>query len=173
MSIAKEELKNSYKGLSVNLLLDMYQKRTEYTSLAVEVMIEEIRERQLGKDDLDGYLHHKVLEKDELFKRKNFRGLLFLEKVVFYYFCLVILFFIFFVLLIADETKKNGYMLKIRQAVLYVVLSFCILIAADLISQAYDFYIWALGFFIPFIIDYRSSRIRKRVYKKIYFNLNA
>ena len=168
MSISKSDLQKTYRDLPTNELLDMYQNREGYTNLAVEVMIEELRSRELSDADKENYLHHIVLQKDEMFQRENFRSLMFIEKLVFYYLFFVIMLFAFFFTLLASETKRNGYKLKIRQALLYVAVSFCNIFIAEAISKTYTLHLWAAGFLVPYLIDYRASVIRKRVYKKIY-----
>jgi hypothetical protein len=168
MEITKEDLKDRYNSLGNNELLDLYLSRSQYTAIAVEAMTEVIKSRGLTQEDLDAFLQHKVLEKDEMFQRENFKELIFLEKAVFYYLAFIILFFIFFTMLLAEETKKQGYIVKIRQAVLYVFSSLSILLFADWIFPEYELQIWAACFVIPLYFNSKSSKKRREQFDNIY-----
>jgi hypothetical protein len=168
MNVSQDDLSMRYKQLSNNELLNMYLSRSQYTTEAVQAMVEEINSRGLNQDDLEGFLQHRVLEKDEIFQRENFRELIFLEKAIFYYLSFLVFLFLFFFAWLADESKRQGYRLKIKQALTFFISSMILLFVADWIYPQYVLHIWAIGFVIPLLIDYRASKNRHQSYERIY-----
>lgn len=168
MEVTKEELINRYKLLDNNELLDIYLARSQYTADAIEAIIEELNSRGLHQQDLEYFIHHRVLQKDEFFKRENFIELLFLEKLIYYHLFFIILVFLLFFSWLADASRKEGYKLKIEQATLYVFSSLVIFFLSLWLFSEYGIYIWAGGFLIPFFFDLKASKKRKQLYKEIY-----
>lgn len=168
MERSKEELIIRYKTLSTNELLDMYLSRSQFTQVAVEVMKDEIHSRGLNQEDLESFLRHKVLQKDEFFKRENFKGLMFLEKLIYYHLFFIILVFLLFFSWLADASRKEGYKLKIEQAILYVFSSLVIFFLSLWLFSEIGIYVWVGCFLIPFYFDFKAAKKRKQLYKEIY-----
>jgi hypothetical protein len=168
MQLTKEDFKDIYKTLGNNDLLNMFLSRSQYTSIAIEAMTEEINSRGLNQEDLEGFLQDKVIEKDEFFQRVNFKELIFIEKLTYYYLSVIVLGFMFFFSWLASETSRQGYKLKIKQAQLYVTSSLIFLILADWIFPEYELYIWAAGFVIPLYFNFKSTKKRQQEFDRIY-----
>lgn len=64
--ITKTELEQKYKNISTVELLEIISKSHDYTELAKEVAIEEVKSRGLYEDDMQNFYVKQVLKKDNL-----------------------------------------------------------------------------------------------------------
>ncbi|HAK11757.1 MAG TPA: hypothetical protein DCO78_07060, partial [Chitinophagaceae bacterium] len=68
--MTKEELQSTYSKLSNQELLEIIDRKFEYTELAITVAFEEISKRNISEEDISNYKTEQV-EKAVKFVKKN------------------------------------------------------------------------------------------------------
>ena len=152
--MTKDDLQKTYSNLSTYELLEIIDRKYDYTDLAITMAIEEISKRQVSEDDIRDYKAEQ-LNKTRIFIRKNFLDdLSMVQKNLFYFIWVP---FVNFAL--RQDFKDDGYILKLKQANYYSLAGLVLFLGTGLISAAFNFSIytslatWILGFLAAYSFD--------------------
>lgn len=162
----KEDLEKQYADLSTNELLEIVDRKFEYTDLAVAVALEEIRKREISEETLKEYKDLQISRIKESFRKIIIDDLKVGYKIFF--------FFIWLPLLnsaLKQNYREGDFVLKLSQARYYSGLGFVFMMLAVLVSVRYDLSTLTTGtiWFISFLPAYAFDEFfnRKRLIQRL------
>lgn len=157
----KEDLEKQYAELSTNELLEIVDRKFEYTELAVAVALAEISKREISEDTLKEYKDLQISKIKESFRKIIIDDLKVGYKIFF--------FFIWFPLLnfpLKQNYRDGDFVLKLSQARYYSGLGFVFMMLTGLVSGLYNLSdltavtIWFISFLPAFAFDEFFNRKR-------------
>ncbi|HLK28304.1 MAG TPA: hypothetical protein VKT28_06970 [Puia sp.] len=114
-----EELKETYSKYTTQELLEIIDKKFQYTELAVTIAIEEIAKRKISEDEIKKYKSEKIQEIGRLIEGNIVNDLTLLQKNFFFFIWLPLITFPF-----RQNFKDDKNFLKLKQANYYSMLGF-------------------------------------------------
>ena len=168
--VTKEDLKEKYATLTTSELLDIIQRKFDYTELAVITALEEIANRNISEETIKEYKDEKI-KKTEAFVNQNiYNDLTIWQKNLFYFIWIP-----FLRGAIKMNFREDGNILKLKQANYYQFYGFVFLLVlvfitfyfklGDLISVA----LWIFFFLPTLLFDELFNRKRMiNIFKAIY-----
>jgi hypothetical protein len=163
--MTREDLQEQYAALSTNELLEIIDRKFDYTELAVTVALEEIGRRNLSEANIREYKEEQVAQANKFIKKNIVDDLNVFQKVLFFFIWLPLLNFPF-----KQNFRDGNYILKLKQANYYSLLEFVfmVLIASCSGFASHSdltvFTIWFLSFLPAYGFDEyfnRKWQIRK------------
>ncbi|UKJ07882.1 hypothetical protein [Solitalea lacus] len=155
----KEDLTELYARYTNEELLDLLNARENYTDLAVRVAFEELKNRNLGEQEIKDYITSKF-KKAEQFIAENIHNELSLQlKSYFYFFWLPIFTFPFQL-----NYKEERLILKLKQSNFYSLMGFCFFTIGTIgylflgFSLLSALAIWVGGIIMAMVLDHRFNR---------------
>lgn len=135
MNVTRRDLTERYATFSTGRLLEMLDKREEYTADAIDVLQAELAKRQVGTQDAQQYVAAREIEHAEE-RRKASLTLTFWEKAFFYF-----VWFVpgFIVIAIGMNYITDGYNTKLYQSRFYRISGFSFLLLTGLLSTLVGF----------------------------------
>lgn len=166
--VTKEDLEIRYAALSNSELMDIIDRKFEYTELAVTVAIQELGKRDVNEQDVANYKEKVFTEfHDEI--QKNFvDDLTVTQKLLFFYF-----FWIPFVTIpIKNNFVRDGFLLKRSQAGFFSIMGFAACFISILlvsVSSVLTYTIFILLGFLTLQYDLiiRRKKRMQTVYEQI------
>ncbi|HCT22159.1 MAG TPA: hypothetical protein DIW54_01995 [Chitinophagaceae bacterium] len=160
--MTKEELQSTYSKLSNQELLEIIDRKFEYTELAITVAFEEISKRNISEEDISNYKTEQV-EKAVKFVKKNIvDDLSLLQKNFFFFIWIPIINFPF-----KNNFIDDGYVLKLKQAQYYSLTGFIFFVIIVIVSEVYalttltTIAFLLLSFLLPYSFDEFFNRKRQ------------
>ncbi|HOX81832.1 MAG TPA: hypothetical protein PLJ60_05330 [Chryseolinea sp.] len=157
----KEKLSKLYSKLPDKKLLDIVNDKDQYTDIALNIALEEIRKREIKTDQVQDYIENKILE-TKISEHVASIELTFLEKVKF--FCIWFLPFIevaFRMNLIEDGLKT-----KVKQSRVFSTVGFLTFMLTGFLGVIFEhsnfesFSIWFLFFVLTYFIEKRFRKTK-------------
>lgn len=164
--MTREDLQEQYAVLSTNELLEIIDRKFDYTELAVTVALEEIGRRNLSEENIREYKGEQVAQANSFIKKNIVDDLNVFFKVLFFFIWLPLLNFPF-----KQNFRDGNYVLKLKQANYYSLLGFVFMVLIALSSEFAPqsdltaFTIWFLSFLPAYGFDEYFNR--KRQIRKI------
>jgi hypothetical protein len=162
---SREDLEKRYATLSNDQLMDIIEKKFDYTELAVTIAFEELSRRKISEDDVKKYKDSKIEQVETFIVRNIVDDLTLIQKNLFFFIWIPLLNFPF-----KRNFSDDGFVLKLKQANYYSWLGFGFFMLDGIISAYFDFsnwtslIIWILTFLLAYTYDEnfnRQSQIRK------------
>lgn len=164
MDISREDLTHQYHQLSDGELVNIYRRRDGYTALAKEVLVEEMRLRNLSGEEEDIPIADQMPGDAETTTPENAGKLIFAEKLVAYFCFPIVLLGLVLLIFLVDARFREQYQQKVNKAfffLIYSIVIFVVLAVLDSFSiMNWRTELWAIGFLIPFLISLRPPRER-------------
>ena len=160
--MTREELREQYAALSTNELLEIIDRKFDYTELAVTVALEEIGRRNLSEENIRECKEEQVAQVNSFIQKNIVDDLNVLQKILFFFIWLPLLNFPF-----KQNFRDGHYILKLKQANYYSLLGFVFMILTVSItgfaphSDLTDFTIWFLSFLPAYGFDEYFNRKRQ------------
>jgi len=160
--MTREDLQEQYAVLSTNELLEIVDRKFDYTELAVTVALEEISRRNLSEEDIREYKKEQVARAKIFIKRNIVDDLTIFQKILFFFIWLPLLNFPF-----KQNFRDGDYILKLKQANYYSLLGFVFMVLTAFSSgftphsDLTDFTIWFLSFLPAYGFDEYFNRKRQ------------
>jgi len=157
----QEDLEKQYAALSTNELLEIVDRKFDYTDLAVTVALAEISKREISEEALKEYKDLQISRLKESVQKIIIDDLKVGYKIFF--------FFIWFPLLnfpLKQNYRDGNFVLKLSQARYYSGLGFLLMMLTGLVSGLYDLSnltaltIWFSSFLPAFAFDEYFNRQR-------------
>ncbi|AWH86120.1 hypothetical protein HYN59_13815 [Flavobacterium album] len=118
--VTKEDLEKRYLQLSNSELIDIIDRKFEYTELAVTIAIQELAKRNVDEQDVVKYKEKVFLEFRDEFQKNFVDDLSISQKLFFFYF-----FWIPFITIpLKNNFARDGFMLKRSQAGFFSTMGF-------------------------------------------------
>lgn len=160
--MTRQELQSSYSKLSTLELLEIVDRKFEYTELAITVAIEEIAKRNVSEEDILNY-KSELVERAETFIEKNIvDDLTLLQKNFFFFIWIPIINFPF-----KRNFSEDGFMLKLKQSHYYSFAGFILFVTTSILSEIYSLSLLTsivcllLSFLLPYTFDEYFNRKRQ------------
>lgn len=159
--MTREDLEEQYAALSTNELLEIIDRKFDYTDLAVTIALAEISKRNISEDALKEYKDLQISRAKDFIRKNIADDLNVGHKIFFYFIWLPILNFAF-----RQNYRDGNFVLKLSQARYYSLLGFLFAMGAGIISGCYDlstltaFTIWFLSFLPAYAFDEFFNRKR-------------
>src|SRR4051812_31359182 len=102
--MTREELQKTYSALSTQELLEIVDRKFDYTDLALTVAFEEISRRHISEEDIKGYKEQQISKAANFIKRHVFDDLTIFQKNLFFFIWLPLINFPF-----SQNFKEEGY----------------------------------------------------------------
>jgi hypothetical protein len=160
--MTREELQEQYAVLSTNELLEIIDRKFDYTELAVTVALEEIGRRNLSEENIREYKEEQVAQANSFIQKNIVDDLNVFFKILFFFIWLPLLNFPF-----KQNFRDGHYVLKLKQANYYSLLGF-VFMALIAVSSGFaprsgltDFTIWFLSFLPAYVFDEYFNRQRQ------------
>jgi hypothetical protein len=160
--MTREDLQEQYATLSTNELLEIIDRKFDYTELAVTVALEEIGRRNLSEENIREYKEEQEAQAKSFIKKNIVDDLNLLQKIFFFFIWLPLLNFPF-----KQNFRDGNYILKLKQANYYSLLGF-VFMALTAISAGFApqsnltaFTIWFLSFLPAYGFDEYFNRKRQ------------
>lgn len=128
-----EDLQETYSEFSTQELLEIVDRKFEYTELAVTIALEEIAKRSVSEDDIKNYKEEQINKAANFIKHNIVDDLTLFQKNLFFFIWLPLVTFSF-----KQNFRDDGYILKLKQANYYSLLGFIFCMSTVLIAVAYD-----------------------------------
>lgn len=160
--MTREELREQYAALSTNELLEIIDRKFDYTELAVTVALEEIGRRNLSEENIREYKEEQEAQAKSFIQKNIVDDLTVLQKVLFFFIWLPLLNFPF-----KQNFRDDDYVLKLKQANYYSLLGFVFMglstfsFGFALHSDLTVFTIWFLSFLPAYVFDEYFNRKRQ------------
>jgi hypothetical protein len=160
--MTREDLQEQYAALSTNELLEIIDRKFDYTELAVTVALEEIGRRNLSEENIREYKEEQVAQAKSFIKKNIVDDLNVFQKILFFFIWLPLLNFPF-----KQNFRDGGYILKLKQANYYSLLGFVFMVfiafssGSNPHSDLTDFTIWFLSFLPAYGFDEYFNRKRQ------------
>ena len=158
----REDLQQQYATLSINELLEIIDRKFDYTELAITIALEEINRRSISEEDIREYKEEQIAKAVTFIKRNIVDDLSLLQKVLFFFIWFPLLNFPF-----KQNFRDGNYMLKLKQANYYSFLGFAFMVLVAFVSGWYtlsnltSFTIWFLSFLPAYGFDESFNRKRQ------------
>src|ERR1700733_6171241 len=117
--MTREDLREQYAALSTNELLEIIDRKFDYTELAVTVALEEISRRNLSEENIREYKEEQVAKVNSFIKKNIADDLNIFQKILFFFIWLPLLNFPF-----KQNFRDDDYILKLKQASYYSLFGF-------------------------------------------------
>lgn len=127
--VSKEDLTASYADLPTSALLELVDRKHEYTESAVSVALAELGRRQVTEAEILAYKNEEVAKVEMLIERNIIADLNLWQKNFFFF-----LFFLAFPFKL--NFLEDHYLLKLKQARYYSGLGFVTFLAVGFIASA-------------------------------------
>jgi len=131
--MTREELQETYAKLSMQELLEIIDKKFDYTELAVSVAFHEIARRNITEKEIMDYKLGQIEKVVGLIKQNIFNDLNLFQKNFFFFIWVPL-----FNLPMRQNFLEDGDILKLKQANYYSLFGFVSFILAGMISGIYD-----------------------------------
>jgi hypothetical protein len=160
--MTREDLERQYASLSTNELLEIVDRKFDYTELAVTIALEEIHRRSVTEADIREYKEEQISKAVTFIKRNIEDDLSLLQKILFFFAWLPLLNFPF-----KQNFRDGNYILKLKQANYYSFLGFAFMFLVGIASGWYSFSnltaftIWFLSFLPAYGFDESFNRKRQ------------
>jgi hypothetical protein len=160
-SMNKEDLEKQYAELSTNELLEIVDRKFDYTELAVTVALAEISKREISEETLKEYKDLQVSKAKESIRKIIIDDLKVGYKIFFFFIWIPLLNFPF-----KQNYRDGDFVLKLSQARYYSGLGFLFMMLTGLLSAFYDLSnltaltIWFTSFLPAFAFDEFFNRKR-------------
>lgn len=160
--MTKQELKKTYAALSTPELLEIVDRKFEYTDLAVSVALAELASRQVSEQDIIDYKEMQVGKAERYIKRNIVDDLTLLQKNLFYFLFIPVINFA-----LRQNFRDDGYILKLKQANYYSFVGFIFLALSVFLSVYFDLpdlttlACWLIGFIPAYAFDEKFNRHRQ------------
>jgi hypothetical protein len=157
--MTREDLQQTYSKMLTEKLLEILDRKFDYTELAVSVALEELGSRKVSEEEIKDYKTEQVNNLNTFIKRNISDDLTLVQKNLFYFLWLPILNFAF-----KMNFKEDGYLLKLKQANYYSLSGFLFFMISGIISVAFDLSdisslaIWIFGFLPSYFFDEYFNR---------------
>lgn len=157
----KEDLEQQYAALSTNELLEIVDRKFDYTDLAVAVALAEISKRGISEETMKEYKDLQVSRAKETLQKIIIDDLKVGYKIFFFF-----IWFPLFNFAPKQNYRDGNFVLKLRQANYYSRLGFLFMILTALASGVYNFSdltaatIWFVSFLPAFAFDEFFNRKR-------------
>ncbi|WP_276503428.1 hypothetical protein [Terrimonas pollutisoli] len=164
--MAREELQKTYSKLSTEELLEIIDRKFDYTDTAVSVALEEISKRKVDEDEIKNYKEDQLQKIEKSVKGIILDDLTLFQKNFFFFIWIPLFTFPF-----KQNFKDDGYVLKLKQANYYSLIGFIFFMLTAFFSVSYDFEnltslgLWILSFPIANSFDefFNRQRLIKRL----------
>jgi hypothetical protein len=162
LHMTREDLQEQYAALSNNELLEIIDRKFDYTELAVTVALEEIGRRNLSEENIREYKEEQIAQVNSFIKKNIVDDLNVFYKILFFFIWLPLLNFPF-----KQNFRDDGYILKLRQASYYSLLGFVCMaltaLSAEFAPQSNltALTIWFLSFLPVYGFDEYFNRKRQ------------
>jgi hypothetical protein len=161
--MTREDLQEQYATLSTNELLEIIDRKFDYTELAVTVALEEIGRRNLSEENIREYKEEQEAQAKSFIKKNIVDDLNIVQKILFFFIWLPLLNFPF-----KQNFRDGNYVLKLKQANYYSLLGFVFMVLTFLITAGFaphssftEFTIWFLSFLPAYGFDEYFNRKRQ------------
>jgi hypothetical protein len=160
--MTREELQKTYSNLSTQELLEIIDRKFDYTETALKIALDEISKRNIEEDDIKNYKTEQVKKAEKFVAQNILNDLTIFQKNLFFFIWIPLITFAF-----KQNFKDDGYILKLKQANYYSWLGFIFFMVVGLISAIYDLWnltslgIWVLSFLIAYGFDELFNRKRQ------------
>ena len=157
----REDLEKNYAVLSTNELLEIVDRKFDYTELAVTVALEEINRRNISEEHIKEYKDEQIAKARTYIKKNIVDDLNLFQKITFFFIWLPLLNFPF-----KQNFRDGNFILKLKQANYYSLLGFIFMMLLGFISGYYPlsnltvFTIWFLSFLPAYGFDEYFNRKR-------------
>jgi len=162
LDMTREDLQERYAALSTNELLEIIDRKFDYTELAVTVALEEIGRRNLSEENIREYKEEQEAQARSFIKKNIVDDLNVFQKILFFFIWLPLLNFPF-----KQNFRDDGYILKLKQASYYSLLGFVFMaltaLSAEFAPQSNltALTIWFLSFLPVYGFDEYFNRKRQ------------
>jgi hypothetical protein len=159
--MTREDLEKLYSSLSINELLEIVDRKFEYTELAVTIALEEISRRKVSEETLKEYKDLQISRAKETIRKILLDDLKTGYKIFFFFIWIPLLNFPF-----KQNYRDGNFVLKLSQAKYYSTLGFLFTILTALLSAFYDLSnltaltIWFISFLPAYAFDEFFNRKR-------------
>jgi hypothetical protein len=164
MEISREDLQRQYEKLSDSELLEIYNRRTDYTDLAVEVLTAEIKLRNLRPEQ---EAENVFTEAEEEIQPEDPTGLRFVEKLVSYLGSPVLLVVLIFLSFFVEASFRETYGRKVSEAFFFVLWSLGMMVILAIMDNTgllnWHKEFWVIGFLLPFLISIRPRTTKQPI----------
>jgi len=157
----REALQTQYATLPTSELLEIVDRKFDYTELAVTVALEEIGKRNISESDIKEYKEEQIARVKTCIRKNVYDDLNLAQKILFFFIWLPLLTFPF-----RQNFREDDYVLKLKQANYFSLLGFLSMMLIGFSSVYYDpsnltvFTIWFLSFLPAFAFDEFFNRKR-------------
>jgi len=159
--MTKEDLEKQYAEFSTNELLEIVDRKFDYTDLAVAVALAEISKRGISEEALKEYKDLQVSRIKESVRKIVIDDLKIGYKIFFFFIWFPLLNFPF-----KQNYRDGNFVLKLSQAKYYSALGFLFMMLTGLVSGVYDLSnltavtIWFISFIPAYAFDEFFNRKR-------------
>jgi len=160
--MTEEELKKTYAALSTAELLEILDRKFDYTDLAVSIALAELSSRQVSEKEISDYKEVQVDKAVRYIKANISDDLTLLQKNIFYF-----LFIPVITIALRRNFRDDGYVLKLKQAGYYSLIGLIFLALSVFLTVKYDltesmtFAFWLVGFIPAYAFDETFNRQRQ------------
>ncbi|HVX28567.1 MAG TPA: hypothetical protein VHB70_19615 [Parafilimonas sp.] len=172
--MTREELQETYSQFSTQELLEIIDRKFDYTETAVAVALEEISKRRISENDIKSYKTEQIEKAEKFIKYNIVDDLTFFQKNLFFFIWLPIL-----NIALKQNFRDDGYILKLKQARYYSWLGFVSFMLIGMFSGIYGLQnltalaIWILAFLPAYGFDETFNRQKQiQKLKKIFEKYN-
>lgn len=166
--VTREDLQEKYANLPNEKLLEIIDRKFDYTELAILVAIEELGKRNVSEKEITNYKDEKIKTVHSFIRKNIAYDLSIVQKNLFYFIWFPLLNYAF-----KMNFRDDGYVLKLQQANYYSLLGFIFFMIDSGIcgSQGFSILIfialWIVGFLVTYAFDEYFNRQRqiKRINK--------
>src|SRR6185312_598649 len=157
----KEDLEQQYAALSTNELLEIVDRKFDYTDLAVTVALAELSKRQISEESMKEYKELQISRFKESVRKIIIDDLKVGYKIFFFFIWLPLLNFP-----LKQNYRDGNFVLKLSQANYYSGLGFLFIMLTALFSSLYNLStltagtIWFLSFLPAYAFDEFFNRKR-------------
>jgi hypothetical protein len=159
--MTREDLEKQYAGFSTNELLEIVDRKFDYTELAVTVALAEISKREISEETLKEYKDLKISMAKESIRKIVIDDLKVGYKIFFFFIWIPLLNFPF-----KQNYRDGNFVLKLSQAKYYSFLGFLFMMLAAFLTGLYDLStlttltIWFISFLPAYAFDEFFNRKR-------------
>lgn len=160
--VTKEGLQKKYSTYSNHQLMDIIERKFDYTDLAVSVAVEELGKRNISEAEIKDYKELQIEKARDFIKKYVYDDLTFLQKNLFYFLWIPVLNFAF-----KMNYREDGYLLKLKQSKYYSFLGFIFFMLSGFISGYFELStstsvgLWITGFIFAYTYDEYFNRNRQ------------
>jgi hypothetical protein len=162
----KADLEEQYAALSTNELLEILDRKFDYTDLAVAVAIAEISKREISEETVNEYKDLQIARTNESIRKVIIDDLKVGYKIFFFFIWVPLLNFP-----LKQNYRDGDFVLKLSQASYYSGFGFAFMMLTGMVSGFYDLSnltaitIW-FGSFLP-VYAFDEFFNRRRLMKRL------